>query len=109
MNNIVCKVAPKGEGKTKWLLNIAKECSDKNETVYLATSSVYQYTRFCEKYFALFNTVCPVIYYEDDTDKDSVVLIDNLVESGVNMNNIALIKNTCKTIYITVEGVLAND
>ena len=50
MNPMIVKVAPKGEGKTKWLINIAKKYQDNDVPVYLVTASERDYVNFCRKY-----------------------------------------------------------
>lgn len=106
MNSIVFKVAPRGEGKTKWLLTIAKDFSQRDGTTYLATKDEHEYTKFCEKYFRTFDEVCSVIRYcGQNIDPSDVVLIDNLMEQQFSTKEIVTLQNKCKCLFITIDGV----
>ena len=106
MNEITFKVAPHGEGKTKWLLNIAKHYADKNTTVYLFTEDDWEYVKFCEKYFNLYKTICPVkrVTSYSVTDKD-VVLVDNLFKHTDHaIGDYAYVNRNCYKMFVTIEG-----
>lgn len=103
MNEITFKIASRGEGKTKWLLNIAH--SLKNESIKLYTETSSEYAIFCEKYFRLYNEVCLVKRLDkDEINADDVILIDNMLETNINFNDLKYINRSCKKIYATLEG-----
>ena len=105
MNDIVFKVAPKGEGKTKWLLNVANEYITAGRTVYLYTNDDQEYARFCEKYFNVFHHVCSVIRLTSlNVTSDDVILIDDLFSYTMPISNIQKMQRDCYKLFITVEG-----
>ena len=104
MKNITFKIAPKGEGKTRWLLNIAKQYASER-SVLLVVKDNNEYSKFCDKYLALFNEVCPVkLYNTEEVDETSVVLIDNYFEHILPSNTIEYIRRKCYKMFITLEG-----
>ena len=107
MSNITVKVALSGEGKTKWLLDVANHYSDTHD-VRIITNNEQEYFRFCEKYFSLYNHICPVLEFnaEDVTDK-TVVLIDDVFNKHTLHVSIASLQATCAKVFVTVEGQLA--
>ena len=111
MQEIVFKVAPTGEGKTKWLLKVAKTYADKNIPVYLYTDETHVYVRFCEKYFKLYSEVCPVKKLNDSNmfnlSNDSVVLIDDLLTEPWSSTDLKFLQRTCYKLYITMTGITA--
>lgn len=108
MNEITFKVAKKGEGKTKWLLDIANKYSNSNQ-VYLYTNDDTVYSRFCEKYFTIYNKVCPVMRLTSfDNIQNSVVLVDNLFSQNSSISDFTFIQRSCYKLFITLEGELAN-
>lgn len=102
MNELVIKVARKGEGKTKWLLNIAHDYRNQDNPIFLYTDSEHEYSRFCEKYFSNFASICKVKQFDiHEISADSIVLIDDVLNKNVNVRQI---QEKCKNIYITIEG-----
>ena len=107
MNNIMFKVASKGEGKTKWLLEIAHKYS-KTHRVYLQTDYANDFSRFCEKYCMLFHEVCPVMRYSGvELDEKCVLLIDDLFAQTMSTTEVAFLSRHCYKAFITLEGKLA--
>lgn len=105
MTDIVFKVAPKGEGKTKWLLELAKRYSTERK-VYLCTQDEVQYVRFCEKYFNLYNEICRVERLTSlNICSEDIVLMDNLLEQSLAINDITFIQRNCYRLFITIEGL----
>lgn len=106
MNDITFKIAGRGEGKTKWLLNIAKEFHDKNIRTVLYTYVDDEYRMFCEKYFNLFGHVCPVEILENDNqvDHETVVLIDDLLSYNISLNELTRLQSRCYKMFVTIEG-----
>ena len=103
MNDITFKIAKKGEGKTKWLLERAHEL--KGEPVKFYSKTTQEYSLFCEKYLNLYNEICLVEHLSiENLTLDDIVLIDDLfsiTEATVDVN---YIKNVAKKLYITLEG-----
>lgn len=112
MTEFIYKVASRGEGKTKWLLNQAKKELDAGETVVLFNNEKnrgLEYKRFVEKYFVTFHEVCRVesACHVPDIPHDAVILIDNLLMLDMHMNVINYLNGQCKKVYITLDGKLA--
>ena len=107
MNDITFKIAKKGEGKTKWLLEVAhKAHKESNNSVYLFTEDDASYTKFCEKYFKTYAEVCPVQELPPFVDPvDSIILVDNLLECNCQTNNFKFMQRNCKKMYVTLEGM----
>lgn len=106
MNPITVKVAPKGEGKTKWLLEVAKKYQDESRPVYLFTTDEYTYVRFCNKYFATYSEACKVKIYEvTDSLENSIVLIDDVMHQGIDSNIIINMQKSCYKMFVTFEGI----
>ena len=105
MNEITFKVAPRGEGKTKWLLEIAKRYADEGRTVYLFTDDDQDYSKFCEKYFNIFKTVCPIQRLTAfKLSPSDVVLVDNLFRHCTSIGDLTFIQRNCYRMFITIEG-----
>ena len=105
MDKLIVKVARKGEGKTKWLLEVANKYQTEGRSVYLYTNNTKDYERFCEKYFTTYSSICKVnkfTFYEPI--KESVILIDNLLSHDLNMSTLNSICNECYQIFITIDG-----
>lgn len=112
MTEFIYKVASRGEGKTKWLLNQAKKELDNGELVVLLTNEAnrgLEYKIFAEKYFGTFHEVCKVdtVNHIHQIPHDGVVLIDNLFMLDMHMNAITYLNGQCKKVYITLDGKLA--
>lgn len=103
MNELIIKVAHPGEGKTQWLLDVAHNYK-KTHNIYLYTSRVNEYKRFCEKYFVKYNTRCPVELYECQVGNDVVVLIDDYFEHSLSCANIKYLQANCHKIFMTITG-----
>lgn len=104
----VYKVAPRGEGKTRWLLDASLNLSEGGKQIFLATTNTFEYARFVDKFFSLFNKVCPVQHTTDfkNVTQDSVVLIDDLLSSGIDLNEVIELQYKCSNVYITLEGTI---
>ena len=108
MNEITFKVAPKGEGKTKWLLELAYKYAGLRK-IYLYTNDDNEYRKFCEKYFSTYNQICPVerLTAFKVTDND-VVLVDNLFTKDSSISDFTFIQRNCYKLFITLEGECIN-
>lgn len=110
MNELVIKVARKGEGKTKWLLDVANKHIQEGKHVYLFTEKQREYERFCEKYFATYATVCKVDRFETESEvSDAIVLIDDLFSHETSLNVLEHIHNYCYKMFITIEGSMPSN
>lgn len=112
MTEFIYKVASRGEGKTKWLLNQAKKELDAGETVIFFNNEKNQrleYKCFVEKYFVTFHEICKVesACHVHNIPHDAVILIDNLLMLDMHMNVINYLNEQCKKVYITIDGKLA--
>lgn len=104
-NNIIFKVALPGEGKTKWLLDVAHQYSATGRSIYLYTEDETEYAKFCEKYFAIYKAVCPVYKLTAfKITKDAVILIDNLLSHGNSLGDIRFFQRNCYKMFVTLEG-----
>lgn len=109
MNNIIYKVAPAGEGKTKWLLNMAKYYSDNNRTCYLFCDDDYMFNKFCRKYFQTFSELCPVKRLKAfRLTKDDVVLVDDMLNMDASLADFLFIQQNCYQMCVTIAGVSAD-
>lgn len=105
MKEIVFKVASRGEGKTKWLLDVANELSTNSCKQYIFTDSDESYRRFCEKYFNKFNKICPVERLTDqEVTSSDYILIDNLFDIPLTTMFIKDLQNSCAQMFVTIEG-----
>lgn len=105
MNNIIFKVLPKGEGKTKWLLDVAKKYSDDNYNVYLLTHDEEKYNKFCSKYVTLIGSHCPVqMYCGNRNINNTIILVDNLMNYGLSVFDLRQLNNNCFKLFVTIEG-----
>lgn len=105
MKDIVFKIASRGEGKTKWLLDIANQLSDNSCKKYIITRSDEDYQKFCEKYFRNFNQVCLVERLTDQLITNSdYILIDNLLDLDVTTMFIKELQAACNQLFVTIEG-----
>lgn len=108
MNNVTFKIAKKGEGKTRWLLELAYKYAGQRK-IYLYTTDTTEYHKFCEKYFSLYNQICPVeLLTEPDETEQDVVLVDNLFKCDSNTSNFTHIQKHCYKLFITLEGEQAD-
>ena len=110
MNDLIIKVAEPGEGKTRWLIDIAHKFLCDGNTVALYTSDSIEFTTFCKKYFTSYNTCCQIknIPNADVVDVD-VILIDNLLKHNITTTQLKYLQRSCKHLFITIEGTLAED
>ena len=110
MNDVIINVACKGEGKTKWLLNIAHHYSTKNIPVYLLVETEKEFNKFCDKYSSLYGEVCKVKKMDSIEDiTNSFVLIDDLFERDLDTSYLRQIKSTCNKMFIGIEGFTADN
>lgn len=108
MNDVTFKIARKGEGKTRWLLELANKYKDERK-VYLFTETEAKYREFCEKYFATYDHICPVERLVSiEQTEDSVVLVDNLFEQHSAISDFRFLQRTCYKLFITLEGEQAD-
>ena len=106
MTDITFKVARKGEGKTKWLLEVAHAHVEAGRPVYYYTDYDTTYGLFCEKYFRTYSSICPVKRLGSQllTGKE-VILIDDLLAVNCSLRDLLQIQHYAYKIYATVEGV----
>lgn len=103
MNNITFKIANRGEGKTRWLLEKAHEF--KNEPVKFYSKTTQEYSQFCEKYLNFYNEICSAEHLDiKNLTSEDIVLVDDLFSISDTTININYIKNVAKKLYITLEG-----
>lgn len=103
MNDITFKIANRGEGKTRWLLEKAHEL--KGESVKFYSDTTQEYLLFCEKYLNFYNEICRVEHLDiEKLTSEDIVLIDDLFSISDTKININHIKNVAKKLYITLEG-----
>ena len=103
MNDITFKIANRGEGKTRWLLEKAHELKD--EPIKFYSKTTQEYSLFCEKYLNFYNEVCRVEHLDiEKLTSEDIVLIDDLFSISDTKININYIKNVAKKLYITLEG-----
>lgn len=111
MSKIIYKVAPPGEGKTKWLVNKAyEELAAGKRCLYVSTDdSSHDYEHFCKMYLYEFLQICPVMPYSiDSLDSDCVILIDDAMKCNYIGRIVNFVEETGCTVYITVNGYLEN-
>ena len=105
MTDITFKVAPRGEGKTKWLLEIANKFANEHN-IYLYTQEETEYSKFCEKYFHTFNQICPVrILTKVSLTDNDIVLVDNLFNQDSFAGDINFLQRSCYRLFVTLEGI----
>ena len=105
MHEITFKVAKRGEGKTRWLLNIANEYSESDRPILYCTDLESEYGNFCEKYFKTFHKIANIQRISlTQLTGNEVVLIDDLMAMNFTIKDIAYIQRNCYKLYITVEG-----
>lgn len=103
MNDITFKIANRGEGKTRWLLEKAHEL--KNEPIKFYSKTTQEYSLFCEKYLNFYNEICPAEHLDiENLTSNDIVLIDDLFSITETIVDINYIKNVAKKLYITLEG-----
>jgi hypothetical protein len=111
-NKLVYKIAKRGEGKTKWLLEKADEATSQGKEVYLATTNPAEYQRFVEKFFSLYHRICTVhqlTTHSDITNLNSVVLMDEMLNSCFDVMEIKQMAWKCEKMYITLSGTVESD
>ena len=109
MTEFIYKVAPQGEGKTRWLVEQAKNEIDSGELVVLLTNesnSGVQYKKFIENYFVHHHEVCKVnnLSHLSEIPTNSIVLIDDLFKLVEFRIGGFEVLNNCKRVYITLNG-----
>ena len=105
MSKMICKVALRGEGKTKWLLDVAHRYSDSAFPVYFFTTKEGHYRKFCEKYFRAFQSICTVEEFNiENFVGNEIVLVDDLMSLDVDMKRLSEIRDNCYIMYATIEG-----
>lgn len=110
MSKMICKVALRGEGKTKWLLDVAHRYSDSAFPVYFFTTKEDQYRKFCEKYFRAFQSICTVEEFNiENFVGNEIILVDDLMSLDIDMKKLSGIKENCYKMYATIEGTTEAD
>ena len=112
MSKIIYKVAPPGEGKTKWLVDNAnvEYCNGKTCYFLCFSSNVTAYQDFCDMYMAYYNKVCPVLILDmtEDINENTCVFIDEGMSNELIGSIVKNLKSRCDKIYITLEGFTNN-
>lgn len=109
-NNITFKVALPGEGKTKWLLNVAKRYLDEGRNVLLFTEDDTEYQKFCEKYFNEFKEICHVQRMTAfRVERPDVVLVDNLLKNSNSVADFKFMQRNCYKMFVTLEGITSQE
>ena len=106
---LVYKIASRGEGKTRWLLEKAEEESRNGNQVYLATKNPLEYSIFVEKFLSLYQRVCTTHQLPSApmmTGDNCVLLIDELLTSDV-LSEIDSIVAKSNKVYATLNGKAA--
>ena len=109
---ITYKVAPRGEGKTKWLLEKAHSELLNGNTVYYFSNDKQSYDSFMSKCARNYGMVCHIEFSNDvnNIPMDTVVLVDDLSMRGENiLEHIYFLRNTKHKLYVTIEGYLDNN
>lgn len=110
MNNITFKITPRGEGKTKWLLDVAHDYEGSGRKVYLYTDDESKYAKFCEKYFKTFGRICFVERLTSfKLTSEDVVLVDDLLSHDTAISDFIYIHNNSYAMYVTLEGQIATE
>lgn len=108
MNNteFIWKIAPRGEGKTKWLVERAHEEVQEGNRVFLLTHDASRFTKFVEHYYENTHEICRVqlALSLSDLEADSVVLVDNLLKQNITASDIGRLEGFFKKVYITAMG-----
>lgn len=106
MNEITFKIAKKGEGKTRWLLDIAHSYAKTDRPVYYCAKLQTEYGNFCEKYFRTFQEICNVKELSlPHLEGDAVVLIDDMITMNITSSDIQYIQKNCYKLYIAITGI----
>lgn len=111
MAEYIYKVAPRGGGKTRWLLEQAHVESELENPVCLLVNDdptgSREYQKFVEKYFSIYHEICKVIVAEHITSvpKNSVVLIDNPLNLNKHIQSHIALEERATRIYVAVDGV----
>lgn len=106
MDNIIYKVAQRGEGKTKWLVEQAKNELDSGELVLYLSPYSRNYTLFLNYYTSVFKEVCKIEHIKDinNVPEGSVVLVDELIDLHEHMLSIKSMLHRVKYAYVTIDG-----
>lgn len=110
MNNITYFVAPRGEGKTRWLRERAIDEFHKGNKVYIYANSSFRYRIFIEEFYESTGEICHVLCINkiSEVPTGSVLLIDNLVDSRISTEDLEALAARCSYLYITLEGNSGN-
>ena len=107
MNNTILHVAKRGEGKTKWLLNVARKYQNIETPIYIVCDTEEEHNNFCNKYTMMYSEVCKVKPLTvSDNIENSIVLIDDIFEHDLETSVIRNIQSECKKLFITIEGCM---
>lgn len=106
MNEITFKIAKKGEGKTRWLLDVAHSYAKTDKPVYYCANLQTEYGNFCEKYFRTFQEICNVKELSlPHLDGDAVVLIDDMMTTNITPKDILYIQQNSYKLYVAITGI----
>ena len=107
IDNIIFKILPAGEGKTRWLVSKAFDAANEGKEVYALTNDYKEFEKLVLKYRNEFAMFCPIKMAENinEIPQGSIVLIDNLIKRHMDIDFEAL-KNIASKIYVTITGMV---
>lgn len=104
--NFIFKVTPRGGGKTRWLVDKVEEAVDAGNQVWMWCGNPIRYHMFLELFYSVKGRICTVhrALSINDIPEGAIVLIDDLLDSGLHTNEVAKLDNLAGTVYITLNG-----
>lgn len=103
MSNIKIFRANRGEGKTKWLADRAKECSDAGRRLYYVGNNV-SFDSVKRVYEATYYEKCPIEHGDASyVTRDYCFFTDDLITNAIDLVNFKqfIVENRCDW-YITM-------
>lgn len=113
----IYKVAPRGGGKTKWLVEKALVEQAEGNQIYLLINDPIpnfgsiQYRKFMELFYTNFTrlaTIHPIDKLET-IPEGAVLLIDDLIKYDIIPSDLYKLRGKVKKIYIAVEGTIEKE
>lgn len=111
----IYRVAPAGEGKTKWLVSCAEaEITKQSECavppVVFFTKVPRKYADFAENYFARTRKLfaCRIATEVTEIQSEDTVLIEDWHTDSISGKDLIALRGIARKVYITVEGTLAD-
>lgn len=102
MSNIKIFRANRGEGKTKWLVERAKECASAGRKLYYVGNKT-SFERVKRVYEAMYSEKCPIDNGDAYVTTDYCFFTDDLMMNAINLVNFKqfIVENRCDW-YITM-------